>query len=268
MKQELLLKKLGTYGLFATAFLAHKNSDAQVVYTDVDPDLVLNSNEFDDLDLNNDGTNDFGLANIQSSFNAAIGISVTNSAAVAGYMLDFYGTSFAMASMLDEGDPIGPTLNWNTQTSSGNAFWGSVFGFGDVGPWDNVTNKFAGLRIIVDGNTHYGWARFDVSHTKLTLKDYAYDETPDAAINGELLDINGNPEFFPTVYSYENHLQIILPTSVPSAEATIFDMNGRMISNKTIFSNENIEMGNLSKGMYLVRIANGEKMFSTIFTLN
>ena len=52
MKQELLLKKLGTYGLFATAFLAHKNSDAQVVYTDVDPDLVLNSNEFDDIDLN------------------------------------------------------------------------------------------------------------------------------------------------------------------------------------------------------------------------
>ncbi len=107
-----------------------------------------------------------------------------------------------------------------------------------------------------------------MSHTKLTLKDYAYNETPDAAINGELLDINGIPEFFPTVYSYENHLHVILPESVPSAEATIFDMNGRMISNKTILSNENIEMGNLSKGMYLVRIANGEKMFSTIFALN
>ena len=268
MKKELLLKRLGSYGLFATAFLAGTNSDAQVVYTDVDPDLVLNSNEFGDFDLNNDGTNDFGLINIQSSFNAAIGISVYNSAAVAGYLFDFYGTSFPMASMFDEGDPIGPALNWNTQTDSGNAFWGNVFGFGDFGPWDNVTNKFAGLRIQVGGNTHYGWARFDVSHTKLTLKDYAYNETPDAAINGELLDINGTPEFFPTVYSYENHLHIVLPESVPTAAATIFDMNGKMISNKTSLSNENIEMGNLSKGLYLVKIANGEKMFSTVFALN
>ncbi|MFI5171537.1 MAG: T9SS type A sorting domain-containing protein [Chitinophagales bacterium] len=266
-KHELRFQRLGKYTVFATAFLASQQADTQVVYTDVDPDVVLNPNEFGTIDLDNDGSLDFDLVNLNDSFATALGIGIYDSQAVAGYMLDFFGTSFAMASMFDAGEPIGPSLNWMTQTNSGNGFWGSLMGFGDFGQWDNVTNKFAGLRIRIGGNDHYGWARFDVTHTKLTLKDYAYNDTPNASINADLVGIqSAQQQFTPTVYSNNDFLQIELPSNISSADVVVFDMNGRLLSNEHISSSATIQMGEYPQGIYLVKIASGEMSYSTLFS--
>ena len=45
------------------------------------------------------------------------------------------------------------------------------------------------LSFLISGNTHYGWIRLDVNSTVDTviIKDYAYEATPDAAIDaGEM----------------------------------------------------------------------------------
>ncbi|HVI49151.1 MAG TPA: M43 family zinc metalloprotease [Chitinophaga sp.] len=44
---------------------------------------------------------------------------------------------------------------------------------------------YAGIKFTLNGRTHYGWIRMTVSAdgSTLTIRDYAYNETPDAGIN-------------------------------------------------------------------------------------
>ena len=44
-------------------------------------------------------------------------------------------------------------------------------------------DKYLGLRFIIKGQTHYGWARLDVlSLSHWVIKDYAYNATPNKPI--------------------------------------------------------------------------------------
>ena len=55
-------------------------------------------------------------------------------------------------------------------------------------PWANVKRRYLGLRISINGETHFGWARLNVScdlrHIEIsgTLTGYAYETTPNKAI--------------------------------------------------------------------------------------
>jgi hypothetical protein len=48
-----------------------------------------------------------------------------------------------------------------------------------IGPWKNATNRYLGLKFIVNGKPHYGWARLSVSCTNVevsgVLSGYAYE---------------------------------------------------------------------------------------------
>jgi hypothetical protein len=48
-----------------------------------------------------------------------------------------------------------------------------------VGPWRDVTNRYLGLKLKINGRTHYGWARLSVSVKSFkitaTLTGYAYE---------------------------------------------------------------------------------------------
>jgi hypothetical protein len=46
------------------------------------------------------------------------------------------------------------------------------------GPWGNVTNKYLGLKFLIGGKIHYGWARLTVmGYSSVTLTGYAYETT-------------------------------------------------------------------------------------------
>jgi hypothetical protein len=53
------------------------------------------------------------------------------------------------------------------------------------GSWLNVT-RYLGLKFVIAGQTHYGWARLTVSAQRFmvtaTLTGYAYETTPGKAI--------------------------------------------------------------------------------------
>ena len=82
-------------------------------------------------------------------------------------------------------------------------FFGSsgTVGFLSNGNWKNVSNGFLGLRFIINGQVHYGWARVNV-HLKLlgfgakinvTLLGYAYETTPNNSIQaGETAAVASN----------------------------------------------------------------------------
>jgi len=56
----------------------------------------------------------------------------------------------------------------------------------EVGLWPDTSDRYLGLKIISNGQTYYGWARVsvfvDISKASYTIKEYAYESTPNKAI--------------------------------------------------------------------------------------
>lgn len=68
MKQHLKLQ-LSSYSTFAAIFLLGNDSLGNAVYTDIEPDIVLVSdNELYDIDMDNDGHLDFRCRNLAGHF--------------------------------------------------------------------------------------------------------------------------------------------------------------------------------------------------------
>ena len=52
--------KLNNYAAFATAFLFTHNINAEIVYTDIEPDVTLDNDDyFYEIDIDNEGVNFF-----------------------------------------------------------------------------------------------------------------------------------------------------------------------------------------------------------------
>jgi hypothetical protein len=67
------------------------------------------------------------------------------------------------------------------------ATWGSSSGSPHYGgPWKNAAHTYVGLRFVISGKIHYGWARLnvhaDLSGVTGTLTGYAYETIPNKAI--------------------------------------------------------------------------------------
>jgi hypothetical protein len=51
------------------------------------------------------------------------------------------------------------------------------------GPWLTKSGGYLGLKFIVNGETHFGWARLKFSDFfQTTLTGYAYESTPNKAV--------------------------------------------------------------------------------------
>jgi hypothetical protein len=79
------------------------------------------------------------------------------------------GVMFAKgyAQALGSGSSIGPNGAFQTEPARmERAVFLSDSSFArGYGPWTKATNKYLGLRYVVNGQTHYGWARFTVKTT-------------------------------------------------------------------------------------------------------
>ena len=153
-----------------------------IVYTDLEPDFVsdtLNPNY--GLDLNNDGILDYNFSLWNDSWTDYLLLRTTPNA----NNTFIVGTPwYAITIPLDNGMEIGSTNiisyeNWGVFTI-GNCFAGEPSCSYD---WKDKNDKFLGLRFLINGETHYGWARMDVtSATQWVIKDYAYNATPNKPI--------------------------------------------------------------------------------------
>ncbi|MDP4662658.1 MAG: T9SS type A sorting domain-containing protein [Salibacteraceae bacterium] len=184
---ESLKKRLKAYSLTAGAVAAGATAmHAQVDYTDLDPDAVASNTDTVYLDLNNDGTNDFvflasfdtygsGALNIYKNFAVALGSNaIVGSATSSGYLYPYAipsGSIINGNAAMNSGSNF-QTLGWDYFTASGSAAY--TFGNIRVGSGD----AYLGLRLDLNGATHYGWARVSLElGGTLTLKDYAYEQT-------------------------------------------------------------------------------------------
>jgi hypothetical protein len=166
-------------------------SEAKIVYTPSDT-VIFFSYAGIPLDLNHDHVNDFTLHHYgESSFTAmfvgsyhhgSTNLVVAKPALPFGYW----------ARALRAGVSIGPAITFAKQ---GIAWMGERHINGTTsqfsGPWDNggkgVKNRYLGLKFVIRGKVHYGWARLTVTPTNgkfftETLTGYAYETIPNKPI--------------------------------------------------------------------------------------
>jgi hypothetical protein len=200
-----LNRQLNTYAQVAAAagvsVLALAGaSEAEVIYTETNQ--VTHASFPLYIDLNHDGVNDFMLraTYYAGSSGVEVGLDAGGIAdnLVAGRRLQTSGGYFfSAASALHAGAQIGPEGNFSVRfpTMAEEVFPRLGGGeYSDLGPWagkgKGVRNRYLGLKFVVGGEVHYGWARVSVTlgHNRQlddvvgTLTGYAYETVPDKPI--------------------------------------------------------------------------------------
>jgi len=261
-------------------------ANAQIVYTDVNPDITLTDPAADGLfssaflDLDGDGHNDFTLWALSSeqggqgggTFNLAgalpySGTANANENGIVGYS-NTVGSYYVSA--LYQGDLIGTSINiWTQIDRRGTLVWDYLNG-GKFGEWKNdVIDMYMGIHFKGgDGNYHFGWVRMDVfqNPVQITVKDFAYEAGDETLIHaGDMGNIgipavnsNGNIRMF----AFEKQV-FISSSHVPGDQMTIAirDMLGKtVLSQTTRETTLRMSLNDLANSIYLITVSKGNEV--------
>jgi hypothetical protein len=196
-------QRLNSYALAASAagvsvLALARASEAKVIYTETHQ--VTRTRVPLYIDLNHDGITDFVLRTMYyrgSYSEVGLDASGYRDNAVAGKRFSDGSYFFSAASALPAGAQIGPKSKFPVRfpfmaVELFNRLHPSQHS--DVGPWvgkgQGVRNRYLGLKFVIHGKMHYGWARLTVTlgHQRQyddvsgTLTGYAYETIPNKPI--------------------------------------------------------------------------------------
>lgn len=257
-----LQKRLGKYTAAAAALVGASGANAQIVYTDVNPDFAHPGNEIGyGLDLNNDANFDFAMFSADTVVTSGARIRYTviapyGTAAASNAIAGESPSGYDYALALNSGDMIDATLNWIAATNT------MAYNVDSNNPynenWNGVTDKYLGLKFVVAGNTHYGWARLDVQAVAdvWTLKDYAYNGTPNGSITaGQMAGVNTMEleSLVHFVNQPNNTVKVVVNGGLTEGAITLVTANGQTVSTGNVDSDEYIvDLNGLSAGIYVI----------------
>ena len=186
-----LQRQLNSYALAASAagvgvLALAQLGEAKVVYTPAHH-VILRGSHFT-LDLNHDGIADFAINHRSDCFTSGCQTALYANGA------GFSGGNYVegLRKVFNFAYALKPQQRINsTKPFMGNAMYYRFREQGTSGAcsgsWVNVKNHYLGLRFIIKGETHFGWARLDVtckfgSKRIGLLTGYAYETIPNKAI--------------------------------------------------------------------------------------
>jgi hypothetical protein len=252
MTQKRLLKKLAIFCYFLMLF--NTRSFAQIIYTDI-PDATPNATY--PLDLNNDNTVDFL---IQFGLIDKVMCIPQNNNAYAGEFINGMYLPWALSASSNICDSL---ATWYDANNPGTMAWGTTIGY-----WAGASNTYLALKLMVGTNTYYGWARFDFqpSSTSFTIKDYAYESTPNACIQAGESSLgiaeegsNGIISIGPNPFSKSTTIKI---TGNPkNASLTLYNAYGQLFKEiKNITEKEvSLSRDHLPSGIYFIQVTDENK---------
>jgi hypothetical protein len=199
-----LEKSLSAYAVAAAAagvslLAMARSAEAKIVYTAAKVSIPVNGGPVL-LDLNHDGVADFTLSNFTWSRGDVRGVLLQAGAKNKSNEIwgagQFFGTGqFSLegslpmfASALHAGFTVGP----NKAYFQKGARWlmgysrGTLYASSTQGQWLYTQRRYLGLKFIIGGQPHYGWARLTVQPAdgglQATLTGYAYETIPNKPI--------------------------------------------------------------------------------------
>lgn len=277
------------YTCMAIAFLAIQNIQAEVIYTDVDPDILLDDNgEVSALDMDLNGTIDFAfLKNIGAYYTdwgselkyftaLRCGPQIMENEVAGSYftvgsaMYSSYITErpYALPENFDV-DIMLSFQNDGYQLMAKRVFNedGDLINFGGKW-WPEKTNAYIGVHFLDAAEQyHYGWIRVTVSDSteNLIIHDYAYELIPETGIKtGSLIStpISSQPvKDNINIYCDGSVINIIATQSGNSGPILfeLFDIEGKRILSKEQLQDIVQIHPDLPTGTYIVKCTvNGE----------
>jgi len=242
------LKKVVLLSCLLILFFFNSRLYSQIIYTDI-PDATPNATY--PLDLNNDSIVDFL---IQFDLVDKVMCKPQNNNAYSGNYIGGVHLPWALTTSNNICDTL---ATWYDANNPGTMAWGTNIGF-----WVGETNKYLALKLIVGTNTYYGWARIDLlsSSTSFTIKDYAYNSTPNACIQSgkNSLGINGNSNkkisVFPNPFSSWTSIKSV--DNLQNATLTIYNSYGQPLKKIKNISGQTISLSRdkLPCGIYFIRL--------------
>jgi hypothetical protein len=161
-------------------------AEARIVYTPVHKTVQFNHEV--PIDLNHDGIHDFGVFNLTHNSTTPFGSYLRAEPLNSGNQIWVQRTNLGYAAAaLSAGVRVGPKAK---QFQAGRELMAYRSSSGAAqtsgGPWKNVSKRYLGLKFLIQGKTHYGWARLNVSivgpSINAMLTGYAYETIPNQAI--------------------------------------------------------------------------------------
>ncbi len=290
--QEKVMKKLASYSALAGAFIvANTGVNAQIVYTDVNPDETYSGDgEFYELDLNLDGdvdfmfkVNDFSTAGIFSSAGGATWGGLIQNVFIYSYNGAVGGQSYSLGTLipyaLNSGVTIDNDMQFNTNSIYGNQIMAFYLGIqsyyasgttlawftSPIGEWSGKTEKFIALRLDEGGSEYYGWARLSVNDNnhEFTIHDFAYNIYEDIAIEtgDQSVAIHSVIQSNQlTAYSFGSTINIVVKDlQTESAAVKVFGIDGKLVySNKLNMEGMQINLSDVAIGAYTVQVITSE----------
>ena len=144
------------------------------------------------------------------------------------------------------------------------------------------TEAYIALEFRICMSVHYGWARVSINEdcTSLTIKDFAYEYSPDKAIAagdmGELdVDKSQNKQkliISPNPSNNTQNTTLWTTQDINNANIDLFDLNGRIITNihrGALQANQPIQIDNyfLPKGIYIIKLQSNQYTHSQILII-
>jgi Secretion system C-terminal sorting domain len=287
-EKSTLLKKLKSYSALTGSLLAAAAAaDGQIIYTDINPDITLNTDGAAyNLDLNNDGVSDYKifvrlgakgkgalmLPNYTSSIKQynAIGGSLQKNA-----FNGYYGNPYAYS--LDK--KIGPSgkffdfrdllFQYKGHTYFFYANLAYTYSGNNYGNWFNASDMYMPLRVTTKDGNFYGWLRCDVSSNgrSITLKDYAYNSVADSALlagEGVVTGIKNISDAHIKAFAHDRVLNVLIQNEpVNHASLELRNMLGEVVKKQEISAaTTRTDISDLATGIYEATIENNGKFFT------
>lgn len=283
-----LLKAL--YPFIIMMIISLSTANAQIVYTDVSPDILRNCNPNSgcsgdySLDFNNDGMNDFVLSPEKwqrgcGACGSLIYVSKDGYAAVIrstdqSWIADTMG-GYALNTRIDS------SLDWTNAdhvlssalpacvrctTGRGQHFEGAP----PSGPWSNIQGKYLALKTQVGNDIYYGWVKLgvgiNINFVTITIMEYAYNSIPNAPILAGQTMTTGVFEnhFSSSISLYPNpandHLTVAFGSDYKKMEVNITDITGKKVYSTTAMEAQQIELDtkDFAEGIYVVQFQTGD----------
>jgi len=282
MNKSLLNDKLKSYSAVAGSILATAAAaDAQIAYTDVNPDnvLTITNGTMNTYDVNFDGDAQvdvqiatYGYLYGTYQFNYSLSAIPTGGTWALVGTVGAYGAeadAIAMSTMIDASSA------WLDETAAGGTTFFNAVAITGIGPvvgavWATGSDAYLGSRFTIGSNTHYGWVRMSVAAdgTTTTIKDYAYKTTPDTGINaGDTgLGINEMPS---NVWFVGVNGKSIVVSAKVDGPLTVVDAAGRTVATGNVVNGEAIvTLEDAATGIFVVSFENAGTMGTKKVVLN
>lgn len=248
------------------------SADAQIMYTDITPDVQLTAGQSYTLDMDGTMGNDFGFNVVSATYYSGIVIidaammSAINSANQWVTESYYNGSStFYLPAVLSSGIMVSSSASLGNSSGTIGAYVGygppySYLPGNAVGNWPGKSMQFIGVEFAMGGSmTHYGWVRLSYSADgkTLTIHDYAWNATPSGPIlTGQTVGVDEETGISVNI-TYANNLLMVQTEngSITGGNVEITNLAGQIVENSNLTSNnETFSLESLTQGVYLVSV--------------